>query len=224
MAMQTQAAFRVFGGSRSVATVFIETSRRASIATDSTAQSPSLHHSTTPFSPGADDGRGGQALVEFMIGLVAVLVLFAGLLQVASLSRIHTDTMVEARRLAAEQAMLDVDTLTSPDYIHDWQQGDDQKSYTRDDNFTTANPSDFDTRIVDRAGGDTDGWDLIDSAPGSRFPDLHGSSAPGSLFGLVEGTDSGTIDLLPAVQHLIYAAPSIQVRCNVWMTRTKGLY
>ena len=168
--------------------------------------------------------NGGQALVEFMVGLVAVLVLFAGLLQVASLSRIHTDTMAEARRLAAEQAMMDVDVPTSPDYIHDWRVGDDQEAYTRDDDFTTANPSDFDTRIVDRAGGDTAGWDRINAAPGDRLPTLHGSSDPGSLFGLVEGTDSGTIALLPAVQHLIYAAPSIQVRCNVWMTRTKGLY
>ena len=44
--------------------------------------------------------RDGQAIVEFIVGLVAVLVLFAGLLQVASLAKTHTDTMVEARRLA----------------------------------------------------------------------------------------------------------------------------
>jgi len=168
--------------------------------------------------------EGGQAIVEFIVGLVAVLVLFAGLLQVASLTKTHTDTMVSARRLAAEQAMMDVDAPTSPDYIAAWRIGADRKAYTRDDTFSPGDAGGFEDRIVDRAAQDLGGWGIVDGITGNRVSDLHGSAAPGSLFGLVEGQDRRSVDLLPAVRDLIYAAPSIDVRCDVWMTRTKGLY
>ena len=183
----------------------------------------SRQHFACSFPPVRFGRRDGQAIVEFIVGLVAVLVLFAGLMQVASLTKTHTDTMVNARRLAAQQAMIDVDGPTSPDYIEDWRVGSDRKPYTRDDGFGTGDAVAFNDRIVDKAAMAPD-WSVVDGITGNRISGLHGQAAPVSLFGLVRGADSRSVDLLPAVQHLIYDAPSIRVRCDVWMPRTKGLY
>jgi len=169
------------------------------------------------------DREGGQAIVELMVGLVAVVVLVAGLLQVASLSSAHTETMVEARRQAGERAMLDSESVFTPDYIRDWHEGPDTRRYTRDDTFTTANAADFQSTIVDKAA-DAAGWTVIDTVPGNRLTRIHGSGMPQTQFGLVRGYDSKTVDLLPAIQSLVYAADSIEVETEVWMTWTKGIY
>jgi hypothetical protein len=183
-----------------------------------------VNDNLTPILPHARSSRSGQAIVEFIVGLVAVLVLFAGLLQVATLTKKHTDTMVEARRLAAERAMTDLDAASNPDYISNWKPGTDRKPYTRDDIHSPADPGSFDSRIVDRAAEDALGWSIIDFIPRNPLADMHGSGTPASEFGLVSGSDTRTVDLLPAVQDLIYDRPRINVRCTVWMTQTKGLY
>jgi hypothetical protein len=168
--------------------------------------------------------KEGQAIVEFIVGLVVVLVLFAGLLQVASLAKAHTETMTEARRRAAIQATMDFDIPSTPDYILSRLPGADNKDYTRDDSFTPANAGDFENLIIEQAAENTAGWDLINSVPGNRVSTLRGSAAPVTQFGLVKGSDSESVDLLPAVQNLIYDAPHIELKCDVWMTQTKGLY
>lgn len=163
-------------------------------------------------------------MVEFVVGIIAVLILFAGLMQIASLTKTHTDTMVEARRLAAEQAVIDMDTLSPSEYILQWRNGADGKPYTRDDEYGNADPGAFGERMVERASATAAGWDVIDLAPNDDISYLHNNPDPSSSFGLVKGSAHGTVDLLPAFQKFIYAAPRIDVGCDVWMTQTKGLY
>ena len=43
--------------------------------------------------------RSGQAVAELVVGLIAVIVLFACLVQIGVLSKIHTGVMMEARRV-----------------------------------------------------------------------------------------------------------------------------
>jgi len=168
--------------------------------------------------------KDGQALVEFIVVLVAVLALTAGLLQVASLSRVQTETMVDARREAGELAMLDVETLAVPEYIRDWEEGPDGARHTADDRFTTGDPGAFTRMIVDRAVAENDDWEIIDSLPDSDFQDMAGSGWPSAEFGLVRGYDARTVPLLPAVQSLLYRAAGIHIESEVWMTRTTGMY
>ena len=168
--------------------------------------------------------RDGQAVVEFAAGLVVVLVLFAGLLQVASLSKIHTDTIVEARHRAAEQAMMDSSVPDSSDYIRFWAPGADGKTYTRDDTFSSADPSAFKNTIVDQTVLDPVEWTLVDMATNNMISQMHSACLPGSQFGFVKGTDTRSVTLLPAVRNLIYDAPQIDVQCTVWMTKTRGIY
>ena len=171
--------------------------------------------------------RGGQAVVEFVVGLIVVLALCAGLMQIASLTKAHTDAMVEARRLAAEQATVDLgsDTPSSAEYILKWRPDADGKPYTRDDQHSDADPGAFRERIVGRASANSAGWDsIIDLVPADAISRLHGSDAPSSLFGLVNGSAPGSVEVLPEFRKLIYDAATIDVGCEVWMTRTKGLY
>ena len=169
--------------------------------------------------------RRGQAIVEFVIGLVVVLVLLSGLLQIASLAMTHTHTMVAARLQAAQLAMMDADVVSSPAHILGWEAGPDLKTYTRDDYTTTQiDPSGFNNVIVENAAENPAGWNLINLAPTNRISELRGNGTPVAQFGLVKGSDQQSVPLLPAFQHLIYASPSINVKCDVWMTHTKGLY
>lgn len=174
------------------------------------------------------NGKSGQALVEFLVGIIAVLVLFAGLLQLSSLNKTHTDTMVAARREAGERAMLNLgnqmDILTNPDYILDWEEGPDTSRHSHDDVSTSADPSLFQNEIMDNAVADPAHWNILDQLPGNDLSALRNSLTPSAEFGLVRGHDEETIALLPAVQHLLYSASSINVETEVWMTWTQGMY
>ena len=167
-------------------------------------------------------------MVELMVGLVALLALFAGLLQVATLTRAHTDTMINARREAAEMATLDLssdmDILSSPDYVGDWLPGPDGRHHSRDDTTTSGNAAGLHSEILSHATATMDEWEFIDDVPANRISRLH--SAPGAIafFGLVRGYDSQEVVLDSAVRQLLYQADVIDVECEVWMTWTKGIY
>jgi len=167
-------------------------------------------------------------MVELMVGLVAVLALLAGLLQVAGLTRAHTDTMVEARREAGFRAMLDpgraANVGTTPDYIRDWRAGPDERRHTRDDRHTAGDPSAFQRVIAARAAPDPAGWQILDGIEGNRVSALYHSAVPAGVFGLVEGYDTQSVPVLPAVRALLYRADTVQVESRVWMTRTGGIY
>lgn len=166
--------------------------------------------------------RRGQSIVETMVGLVALVVLIAGLLQVASLAEKHTQAMNAARKEAAQLAMTDLTLFFTPDFIKDWQEGGDTKRYTKDDTSTAGDLYAFENVIVSKAA-DAAGWTLIDSIPGNDISAIH-SGIPQAALGLVNGHEEAEVDLLPAFQSLIYDAPSITVEGDVWLTQTGGFY
>ncbi len=171
--------------------------------------------------------HGGQAIVEFLIGLVAVLTLLAGLFQIASLIATHTRTMAEARRQAALLAVQETDPgilLSGASYIRDWQPGRDGKPYTRDDTFTPADAIAFHHIMVERAVPAPSAWEILNQTRNHPLGSLHGAPNPCRFFGLIRGSDHKTVPLVPAAQNLFYRANAIEVRSDVWMTWTKGLY
>lgn len=171
--------------------------------------------------------RSGQAIVEFIVGLVAVLALLAGILQVASLTKTHTDTIIEARRRAAELAMSDLprgtDIHSNPEWLRTWRIGPDGRPHTRDDVPVPGNPDEFRSIVVQRAAPSED-WNLMHEIPNNRLVRLHGAHDPGNLFGLVRGHDSQSVPLIPAARHLFYNAESIDVQAEAWIPWLKGLY
>ena len=94
--------------------------------------------------------NNGQAMIEFIAGLVAVLVLFAGLLQVVSLTQARTEALVSARREAGARSMSASAARLSPDYIRHILEGPDAKRYSADDMKTPANPARLRSTIINR--------------------------------------------------------------------------
>jgi hypothetical protein len=175
-----------------------------------------------------DTKRRGSAMLELMIGLVTIIALFAGLVQIVSLSEARHATHVEARRLAGRYALRDVGSgmgqLSDADYISDWDPGADGRRHTYDDSASGGSPWSFSDDIVQYSSPDSAGWTIIQQAAGDHLSPLLGQPNPAALFGLVEGEAHATVELLPAVKSLLYDADSIEVESRVWMTWTKGIY
>jgi hypothetical protein len=163
-------------------------------------------------------------MVELVVGLVAVLVLFAGLLQLSSLGTAHTEAMALARHEAGQRAMAAIEPSTAPRFIRDWSPGPDGKPYTRDDIPLTVSGREFRSVIVDRATRDPEDWELIDGIAGDRFSRLHHSASPEAEFGLVRGRRAGSVPVMPAVRDLLYRTERIDIECEVWLTWTRGIY
>jgi len=171
-------------------------------------------------------------MIEFVVGLVAILALLGCLLLAVRLFNAHTATLVQARaeagRLSLTEPGEDTDILWTeiPEHILDWQPGSDTRTYTRDDTYTTVGSPAFDT-VLDAAVADATAWDFIDAAAGNDLSALRNSLTPVADLGLIKGqSDVRTINLadLPAVVHLLYASPTIDVESHVWTTWLKGIY
>ncbi|MCX7590784.1 MAG: hypothetical protein N2255_04065 [Kiritimatiellae bacterium] len=176
-------------------------------------------------------------MIEFLVGLVAVLAIFAGLLQILELAKVQTDTMVVARRKAGELAMLDLDPgqtlISGAAYIRDVKPGVDGEPYTPDDDLSDrADAGAFSATIVERAVPGALGspehnaaWQgIMGNAHEKRLSLLRGQPNPSSMFGLVQGRETKTVELIPAFRSLIYRADRIEMKSEAWMTWTKGLY
>ena len=168
--------------------------------------------------------RSGQAMVEFIVALISVITIFAVMVQLAAFGRAQTDTMVNARRTAGLRSLLEPPAQTSADYIQDWDPGDDESRHTADDFYRRANPAAFQSDILDRTVASPADWAVLDAVPDNPISGLRGASNPSARFGLVNGTDSETIPLLPAVRHLIYRSDRITIESDVWMASTTGIY
>lgn len=169
--------------------------------------------------------RQGQALVEFVVGLVAVLALLAGLLQLASLGTAWIEAHAEARTAAARRAILDAAPGGAvPRYLRDWEPGPDRRRHTRDDVALTGNPVPFQSVVVGAAVSGPHHREILERVPRDRITALYDGPAPASLFGLVSGTGTRDVPTLPAVRSLLYRADRIALQETVWMTRTGGIY
>lgn len=170
--------------------------------------------------------RSGQALVEFLVGLVAILTILACVKVGASMLTAHTKAMREARREADEKAFLNLNMLSDAAYIRDVIEGADQKAYTRDDTHTDGDPLLFNSVVVEQAADTATQWGLLPLMHEDHFATLRGFGNPSAAFGLVKGTATENVNIqdTPAVKHLFYGADSFNVRCDVWMSQFKDIY
>lgn len=164
--------------------------------------------------------RSGQALVELVVALVALIVIAAGLIQVSLLGVLRTRAMTEARREAGVKAMMDASSFAGPDYIADVEVGDDQTGYSRDDETSSGNVASFQAGVVRYSRPDDLGQLVSDNA----FSALYNSSFPQLQFGLVDGESQESMELLPVIRTLLYQANEVEVEGKAWLTWTKGVY
>ena len=162
----------------------------------------------------------GQALVEFVVTLVAVLVLITAILQIGQLGILHSKTLHDAREHAGSLSLLSTRTMASPDFIADWSPGNDGAIYSRDDRSRNDRVDGFDAAIVQSAHP----RNLTAHLSGNPVSSLSGDSFPQLQFGLIQARETATQATLPVVRRLFYAADPIEVEGQVWATWAEGIY
>jgi len=177
-----------------------------------------------------NQSRKGQAIVEVIVGLVVILTLFAGLLQVVSLTRTQADLVAEARSEAGNAAMLHTPFSVMPDYLSEVTAGTDEATYSADDEHLAGTPAFLNEHIIDNAVADESGWDILEAPPRNALARLHDAMLPQAEFGLLRGQATNSVALISAVQNLLFdslpSSPELEVfiKEDVWMTWTRGIY
>jgi len=169
------------------------------------------------------NNRSGQAIVEFVVGMVGVLVLTAFIIQFGSIGYKRSDAMILAREDAGRHAMSDDYNLTDPPprFIHIWDQGPDESRYSFDDTAVTTDDGVVRDRITRHARPEDLGQ-YLDGNPISRV-----SSGGQAIreFGIVHGNETAdTVPLMPVIRHLLFDGHFMDVEADVYLMWTKGIY
>lgn len=178
-------------------------------------------HPKRTATPAAGGGRSGQAMVEMIVGLVALLVVFAGIVQLSILGFEQSLTLLNARAKAGQYALADVYSVETPGprFIQDWDAGDDTSRHSVDDVATAADPTMAARILTDPSHPNR----LNGYLPDNEISQLANSSLLAG-FDLVTARErSDTILLLPAVRHLLYDSDSIRLEADACLSWTKGI-
>jgi hypothetical protein len=164
----------------------------------------------------------GQALVEMVAGLLVVLLLLTGLLQIARLARAHTEAMLIARERAdrAAMALEQGGQLRVPRYILDWEPGVRDVRYTQHDRARTDSGHQIRMSVVrhglpDRLATYTDNGLLADVDRSLQITDA---------FQFVYGAQrSRSVPVYPILRNLVIRQESLSMEHQVWMPWARGL-
>ena len=171
--------------------------------------------------------RSGQAMVEFVIAIVGVLVVAAGILLLAELHRADTDTAVEATAEAIDDSMGSA-IASSFTPVDDWREGRDAMRHTKDDRPDRGSFSGVRARVARRTApdGDWSGLARLDGS-GARYDDIRQFSdgaMDSATFRFHRGASQQTVEPLPVLRRLLGLPDAMTLRNETWMPSTGGLY
>jgi hypothetical protein len=178
--------------------------------------------------------REGQAMSEFLVGLVGIMFLVVGLLQYREMSMNSFEGHIRTREDLAKQ----MNDNSSPQGNFIFSQGAsvgaDEKMYTGDDGieatsqgfFNGADPKGF-LSAVGYRDSDAEGGTGLESYL-SDYDSLDSLNRLGNSSGLAESydmlfsTDTVQIDVLPFLRRVL-GRSTITIERKAWMPRTEGL-
>lgn len=154
-------------------------------------------------------------MIEFLCGLIGIVVLFSMLLQIGMISFEHTRIVVSARNAVA-QAMTGNAPLYSPDYLSGWETGHDENPYTEDDVAKSGNSGLF----LDTLSTAMKLSELEAVAPTNRFSDFLHTTSGGvvgtfDIFRIMEQTDP--IEILPGVGRFVVDKDFLLLTHEIYM-------
>lgn len=164
----------------------------------------------------------GQSLVELVVGLLAVVLVLMGLLQIGRISLEHTQTLLDARKEADELAMDISFDPVDPGLPYAWgvAPGEDQRSYSLDDVVLHGSPDVIIEDVVAHASPDElNDWIGENELEPMRYP---GSFTEAFDLTSAQGS-SGTIELYPIIRNLVSDDDRIRLTREVWMPWLRGV-
>lgn len=170
--------------------------------------------------------RSGQAMVEFVVAAVLIMLVVGGILAVASLQRADSKSMLAATTEAIEDSMGNsIPANFSP--IKDWDDGADGYEQTKDDRSQGGSFSRVRNDITGHAVPNDD-WSAFNRADGNSvtYGDIKqfDSSGGSSAIGMVKGDASETAEIPPVIQRSLGMPEEVEIENQVWMPKTEGLY
>lgn len=170
--------------------------------------------------------NSGQAMVEFVVAVVLIMLVVGGIITVANLQRADAKSMLDATTSAIEDSMGDaIPSKFSP--ISDWNNGPDGYEQTKDDRPESGSFSNVRNDITGYSVPNDD-WSAFDRVDGTSaiYGDIEhfDSSGATSTFGMVEGEASETAEIPQVIQRMLGASSEVSVENQVWMPKTEGLY
>jgi hypothetical protein len=181
-----------------------------------------MNHKHTHFLAGHRDKKAGQAMIEMVVAMVAILLLIVGLLQLGLLSHAHTQSMLEARE-RADASALNPDyqhMFSNPPYLQDWNPGPDGARYSVDDQPVSGPAQDIPAYVSTHALPTP----LAAWAGPNPVGDVHASAHVTDAMLFVEGeSQSDPVPMYPLIRNLVVQNESIRMSHRVWMPWTRGL-
>ena len=168
----------------------------------------------------------GQAMVEFLIGLVGVAVLISMLLQISMISYDRTGMVIEARNDVAQRLAGGALPSSDSDYLSGWDAGTDSQNYTEDDSSELGNAVGFMdgmTTAMDTPMLQARLESPFPANPYLRFNDSTSGNVS-EVFGMfrVDGR-TDPIEMLPAVRRLVANIETLVIEHEIYMPRTGNL-
>lgn len=168
-----------------------------------------------------DTSDAGQAMIEFVVAIFAVVFLIAGILQFAELAGVKGRLLLQLRGEAGPKALSTIPFLPdAPDYLRTWEEGDDAMRHTADDNRVRGQAGNvLQQQVVDRSVPAGSSWLPLQAAINRDIATLHESAVPMSALGFLHTQEREVVDLLPAMRKWIYGRDTVTVGAEIWLPR-----
>jgi very-short-patch-repair endonuclease len=173
--------------------------------------------------PPAPALRAGQAVIEFIVGLLLLLIVITGMIHVANMGRASLALHAILRGEAGKEAMNDGMIGTSPPHISDWSAGADKIRYTVDDTAEHSSALGISQALTEYSVQTPGDWTYVaDSRLPASAIQLNNASMQLLSFAHEEGTVF--VDLSSVIRQLIYNKEKVVIKEEVWMPIMGGLY
>jgi hypothetical protein len=168
-------------------------------------------------------GIGGQAAVEFVACLLALLLVITGMIHVANMGRASLLLHARLRGDAGKAAMRD-DTLgTLPPYISDWNPGTDGARYTADDRPVDGMAAGVEGTLTEYSARFPGDWTYATAE--SRLPvSMIHLRESATLLGFAHAEDTVHVALSRVIRQLAYDKKEVVIKEEVWLPLMGGLY
>jgi hypothetical protein len=167
--------------------------------------------------------RTGQAMIEFVVAILLVVIIMAGLLQFVEIAGIKGLLLGAIRREAGELALGQRTVLgAAPDYILDWKPGADAIRHTADDTFDSGIAGNtLQAAVIDQSVAAPADWSYLYDAHNTAIPNLHISGQPAGALGFIQADLDEEVTLLPAMRDWLIGKESITVGTALWFPRLR---